>query len=174
MIKDDVILGQDVPIFQPDLVNLYGCSIGDHTKIGAFVEIQGGTTIGQRCKISSHAFICAGVQIEHGVFIGHGVMNSHRDECRSADPPRRRLRVRTSKGTGEGLDIGKAIGGRLQPLEDGASRAPPIPRADSTDRSCLPPTASAPIIACALAPVNGGSPASISYRTVARAVLVRA
>ena len=74
MIKDDVILGQGVRVFQPDLVNLYGCSVGDHTRIGAFVEIQHGTTIGRRCKISSHTFICSGVQIEDGVFIGHGVM----------------------------------------------------------------------------------------------------
>ncbi len=74
MIKDDVILGQNVRVFQPDLVNLYGCSIGDDTKIGPFVEIQNGTTVGRRCKISSHTFICAGVHIEDGVFIGHGVM----------------------------------------------------------------------------------------------------
>jgi UDP-2-acetamido-3-amino-2,3-dideoxy-glucuronate N-acetyltransferase len=74
MIKDDVILGEGVRVFQPDLVNLYGCSIGDHTKIAAFVEIQSGTTVGRRCKISSHTFICSGVHIEDGVFIGHGVM----------------------------------------------------------------------------------------------------
>jgi acetyltransferase-like isoleucine patch superfamily enzyme len=74
MIKDDVILGQGVQVFQPDLVNLYGCSIGDHTKIGAFVEIQKGSTVGRCCKISSHTFICTGVHIEDGVFIGHGVM----------------------------------------------------------------------------------------------------
>lgn len=70
----DVKLGTDVRIVQPDLVNLYGCSIGDETKIGAFVEIQKGATIGRRCKISSHSFICEGVHIEDGVFIGHGVM----------------------------------------------------------------------------------------------------
>lgn len=74
MIKDDVILGQGVKIFQPALVNLYGCSIGDDTRIGAFVEIQDGATVGRRCKVSSHTFICAGVHIEDGVFIGHGVM----------------------------------------------------------------------------------------------------
>jgi len=70
----DVILGRDVRIFQPDLVNLYGCSIGAETKIGAFVEIQKNALIGQRCKISSHSFICEGVTIEDEVFIGHGVM----------------------------------------------------------------------------------------------------
>lgn len=74
MIKDDVRLGTGVRIFHPDLVNLYGCSVGDETRIGAFVEIQKGATIGRRCKISSHSFICEGVHIEDGVFIGHGVM----------------------------------------------------------------------------------------------------
>ena len=61
-------------IFHPDLVNLYGCRIGDDTKVGAFVEIQKGATIGQRCKISSHTFVCEGVTIEDDVFVGHGVM----------------------------------------------------------------------------------------------------
>jgi UDP-2-acetamido-3-amino-2,3-dideoxy-glucuronate N-acetyltransferase len=70
----NVTLGKDVRIFQPDLVNLYGCAIGDETKVGAFVEIQKGATIGARCKISSHTFICEGVAIEDEVFIGHGVM----------------------------------------------------------------------------------------------------
>ena len=73
-IADDVILGQNVRIFQPELVNLYGCSIGDETKIGAFVEIQKNATIGARCKISSHSFVCEGVTVEDEVFIGHGVM----------------------------------------------------------------------------------------------------
>ena len=73
-IATDVILGPDVRIFQPSLVNLYGCSIGAETKIGAFVEIQKHATIGERCKISSHTFICEGVSIEDEVFIGHGVM----------------------------------------------------------------------------------------------------
>ena len=71
---DSVTLGKDVRVFQPDLVNLYGCSIGDETKIGAFVEIQRGATVGARCKISSHTFICEGVTIEDEVFVGHGVM----------------------------------------------------------------------------------------------------
>lgn len=69
-----VALGKDVRIFQPDLVNLYGCTIGDETKIGAFVEIQKNAVIGKRCKISSHTFICEGVTIEDEVFVGHGVM----------------------------------------------------------------------------------------------------
>jgi acetyltransferase-like isoleucine patch superfamily enzyme len=73
-IAADVILGRDVRIFQPELVNLYGCSIGDETKVGAFVEIQKNALIGARCKISSHTFICEGVEIEDECFIGHGVM----------------------------------------------------------------------------------------------------
>lgn len=73
-IAPDVNLGHDVRIFQPDLVNLYGCSIGDESKIGAFVEIQKNAIIGARCKISSHSFICEGVEIEDECFIGHGVM----------------------------------------------------------------------------------------------------
>jgi acetyltransferase-like isoleucine patch superfamily enzyme len=73
-IAESVHLGRDVRIFQPSLVNLYGCTIGDETKIGAFVEIQKNARIGARCKISSHTFICEGVEIEDGVFVGHGVM----------------------------------------------------------------------------------------------------
>jgi len=74
MIAPDVRLGKDVVIRQPDLVNLYGCEIGDGTKIGAFVEIQKNASIGRRCKISSHSFICEGVTLEEDVFVGHGVM----------------------------------------------------------------------------------------------------
>jgi len=73
-IRDDVKMGLDVRVFQPDLVNLYGCSIGDSTKVGAFVEIQKNATVGARCKISSHPFICEGVTIEDEVFVGHGVV----------------------------------------------------------------------------------------------------
>lgn len=73
-IAPDVSLAEGVKIFQPDLVNLYGCSIGRETKVGAFVEIQKNARIGERCKISSHTFICEGVHIEDEVFIGHGVM----------------------------------------------------------------------------------------------------
>jgi UDP-2-acetamido-3-amino-2,3-dideoxy-glucuronate N-acetyltransferase len=70
-ISSDVKLGRDVRIFA--FVNLYGCEIGDETKIGTFVEVQKGARIGARCKISSHTFICEGVTIESEVFIGHGV-----------------------------------------------------------------------------------------------------
>ena len=73
-ISSDVSLGKDVKIFQPKLVNLYGCTIAAETRIGAFVEIQKNATVGARCKISSHTFICEGVTIEDEVFVGHGVM----------------------------------------------------------------------------------------------------
>jgi len=71
-IAPSVKLGKDVRIF--GFTNLYGCEIGDETKIGTFVEVQKGAKIGKRCKISSHTFICEGVEIEDEVFIGHGVM----------------------------------------------------------------------------------------------------
>ena len=71
VITDDVRLGRDVRIY--NFVNLYGCTIGDETRIGTFVEIQKGARVGARCKISSHTFICEGVHVEDEVFIGHGV-----------------------------------------------------------------------------------------------------
>jgi acetyltransferase-like isoleucine patch superfamily enzyme len=70
-IADDVKLGKDVCLSK--FINLYGCEIGDETKIGAFVEIQKNAKVGNRCKISSHTFICEGVVVEDNVFIGHGV-----------------------------------------------------------------------------------------------------
>ena len=73
-VNANVKLGEKVAISHPDLVNLYGCSIGNETKIGPFVEIQKNVVIGSRCKISSHSFICEGVAIEDEVFIGHGVI----------------------------------------------------------------------------------------------------
>jgi UDP-2-acetamido-3-amino-2,3-dideoxy-glucuronate N-acetyltransferase len=73
-ISNDVQLGSNVQIFHPDLVNLYGCAIGDETKIGTFVEIQKHVKVGNRCKISSHSFLCEGVDLEDEVFVGHGVM----------------------------------------------------------------------------------------------------
>ncbi|HEY9401116.1 MAG TPA: acyltransferase [Pyrinomonadaceae bacterium] len=71
IIADDVVLGRDVRIY--NFVNLYGCEIGDETRIGTFVEIQKGASVGARCKISSHTFICEGVRVEDEVFVGHGV-----------------------------------------------------------------------------------------------------
>jgi UDP-2-acetamido-3-amino-2,3-dideoxy-glucuronate N-acetyltransferase len=73
-VTPDVVLGDGVKIFHRDLVNLYGCRIGDETKIGAFVEIQKNASVGRRCKISSHTFVCEGVTIEDDVFVGHGVV----------------------------------------------------------------------------------------------------
>lgn len=67
-------LGADVLIHHPELVNLYGCTIGSQSRIGAFVEIQRGVLVGERCKISSHTFICEGVTVEDDTFVGHGVM----------------------------------------------------------------------------------------------------
>jgi UDP-2-acetamido-3-amino-2,3-dideoxy-glucuronate N-acetyltransferase len=72
LVAPSVKLGKDVRIF--GFTNLYGCEIGDETKIGTFVEIQKGAKIGKRCKISSHTFICEGVTLEDEVFVGHGVM----------------------------------------------------------------------------------------------------
>ncbi|HAN31359.1 MAG TPA: N-acetyltransferase [Myxococcales bacterium] len=72
LIAPSVELGEDVKIYS--FVNLYGCKIGDQTKIGTFVEIQAGASVGKRCKISSHTFICEGVHIGDGCFVGHGVM----------------------------------------------------------------------------------------------------
>jgi len=71
-ISDDVVLGENVKLSK--FINLYGCSIGDNTKIGAAVEVQKNARIGSNCKVSSHTFVCEGVTIEDDVFIGHGVM----------------------------------------------------------------------------------------------------
>jgi acetyltransferase-like isoleucine patch superfamily enzyme len=83
-IAPDVKLGKDVKIY--GFVNMYGCAIGDGTKIGTFVEIQGGAVVGKRVKISSHTFICEGVTIEDNVFIGHGVMFINDAYPRSTNP----------------------------------------------------------------------------------------
>ncbi len=74
MISSDVTLDEGVVIHHPDLVNLYGCHVGAGSRIGTFVEIQRNATIGRNCKVSSHSFICEGVTLEDGVFVGHGVM----------------------------------------------------------------------------------------------------
>lgn len=86
-IAQDVALGRDIRILHPDLVNLYGCIIGDESRIGTFVEIQAGAKIGARCKISSHSFVCEGVTIEDEVFVGHGVMftNDKHPKATTAD-----------------------------------------------------------------------------------------
>ena len=86
MIAPTVRLGKDVRIPHEGLVNLYGCEIGDDVKIGTFVEIQKGARVGRNCKVSSHSFICEGVIIEDGVFIGHGVMFTNDPYPRAVNP----------------------------------------------------------------------------------------
>ena len=83
-ISDDVQLGKGVKIFR--FVNMYGCKVDDGTKIGTFVEIQKGATIGKNCKISSHTFICEGVHIGDGCFIGHGVLFINDKNPRAVNP----------------------------------------------------------------------------------------
>lgn len=85
-IAQDVRFGRDVRILHPELVNLYGCVVGDESRIGTFVEIQAGAKVGARCKISSHSFICEGVTIEDEVFVGHGVMFTNDKYPRATTP----------------------------------------------------------------------------------------
>ncbi len=85
-ISDSVKLQGKVTIHHPGLVNLYGCEVGDGSRIGAFVEIQKGAVIGERCKISSHTFVCEGVTIEDECFIGHGVMFTNDRFPRATNP----------------------------------------------------------------------------------------
>lgn len=86
MISEDTELAGSVVVHHPDLVNLYGCRVGAGTRIGAFVEIQRNAVIGANCKISSHSFICEGVTIEDGVFVGHGVMFTNDPYPRALTP----------------------------------------------------------------------------------------
>jgi UDP-2-acetamido-3-amino-2,3-dideoxy-glucuronate N-acetyltransferase len=121
-VSADVILGDGVQILHPDLVNLYGCSIGAGTRIGTFVEIQRGVVVGARCKISSHTFICEGVTIEDEVFIGHGVMfindrfphaTTESGELQGAEDwvlERTRVRCRASIGSHATLMCGTSVG----------------------------------------------------------------
>lgn len=119
-IAPDVILGAGVRLFS--FVNLYGCTIGDETTVGAFVEIQRGAVIGKRCKISSHSFICDGVTLEDEVFVGHGVMftNDRRPQATNPDGSvqtardwnleRTRIGRRASLGSGAVILCGITIG----------------------------------------------------------------
>lgn len=88
MIAPSVKLGPGVVIHHPELVNLYGCTIGADSKIGSFVEIQKNAFVGARCKISSHTFICEGVTIEDEVFVGHGVMFTNDKKPRATNDGR--------------------------------------------------------------------------------------
>jgi UDP-2-acetamido-3-amino-2,3-dideoxy-glucuronate N-acetyltransferase len=83
-IAPDVRLGEGVKLSK--FINLYGCEVGDHTKIGAFVEVQKNARIGRNCKISSHTFVCEGVTIEDNVFVGHGVMFINDSYPRATNP----------------------------------------------------------------------------------------
>jgi acetyltransferase-like isoleucine patch superfamily enzyme len=111
----NVKLGRNVRIFHPELVNLYGCSVGDETRIGTFVEIQIGAEIGARCKLSSHSFICEGVTIDDEVFIGHGVMFTNDRYPRATTPdgrPQERADwtvVRTHVGRGASIGSNATI-----------------------------------------------------------------
>ncbi len=86
MIAPTVTLEEGVVIHHPDLVNLYGCHIGAGSRVGTFVEIQRGARIGRNCKVSSHSFICEGVTLEDGVFVGHGVMFTNDLQPRAVTP----------------------------------------------------------------------------------------
>ena len=110
-IAPDVVLGEDVKIY--GFVNLYGCEIGAHSKIGTFVEIQKGARIGRNCKISSHSFVCEGVAIEDGVFVGHGVMFTNDRYPAAVDAEGRLL------GAGDGGSIVKVRSGAA-PHDSGA------------------------------------------------------
>jgi UDP-2-acetamido-3-amino-2,3-dideoxy-glucuronate N-acetyltransferase len=122
MIKENVVLGEGVAIYHPQLVNLYGCTIGEGSKIGTFVEIQKGASVGACCKISSHTFICEGVEIEDGVFIGHGVMFTNDIFPRAVNPDgdlqteedwqviRTRVKARASIGSNATILCGITIG----------------------------------------------------------------
>jgi UDP-2-acetamido-3-amino-2,3-dideoxy-glucuronate N-acetyltransferase len=115
LIAPSVVLGDDVVIHHPDLVNLYGCTIGAGTRVGTFVEIQRGAVIGAACKISSHSFICEGVTLEDGVFVGHGVMFTNDLRPRAVDDDGRLLTdadwtmVRTHVCTGAAIGSNATI-----------------------------------------------------------------
>lgn len=113
MIDNDVILGKNVKIFSRRLVNLFGCKIGDRTFIGPFVEITRGVGVGKRCKIESHAFICDGVTIDDGVFIGHGVVftnDLYPQANRQVVPKKTLVKTRASIGSNATIIGGVTIG----------------------------------------------------------------
>ena len=121
MIAKDVRLGEGVVIHHPDLVNLYGCTVGAGSRIGTFVEIQRGAVIGARCKIQSHTFICEGVTIEDEVFVGHNVNFINDRVPRATNPDgspqtdadwtleRTRVGRRASIGTGAGSVVTRDV-----------------------------------------------------------------
>lgn len=110
MIADSVKLGKEVKIWHPDLVNLYGCTIGDSTSIGAFVEIQKNVLVGKNCKISSHSFLCEGVVIKDNVFIGHHVCFINDKYPRSTNPDESKQQEGDWKVTPTIIEQGASIG----------------------------------------------------------------
>lgn len=113
MIDSDVVLGNNVRIFDPDLVNIFGCQIGDNTFIGPFVEITRGVVVGQNCLVESHSFICNAVTIEDDVFIGHGVMftnDLYPTTGRRVVPIRTLVKRGASIGTNATIVAGVTIG----------------------------------------------------------------
>ncbi len=116
-INESAKLGQGVRFSHPDLVNVYGCAIGDDTRIGPFVEIQAGAAIGQRCKIQSHCFICEGITISDEVFVGHGVMFTNDLHPRATDDSGRLL-------GSEGWTLSKTYVGKRASIGSGATILP--------------------------------------------------
>lgn len=106
-IAPDVTLGARVVVHHPELVNLYGCVIGDDSQIGPFVEIQGGAVVGRRCRVQSHTFICAGVTLDDDVFVGHGVLftNDRDPRAGNADWTLEPTRVGAGASIGSGAVI---------------------------------------------------------------------
>lgn len=112
-IAPDVTVAPGAVIHHPELVNLYGCEIGEGSAIGPFVEIQRGASVGRRCKISSHSFLCEGVTIEDEVFVGHGVMfiNDRRPKAQGQWTVEKILvRNGASIGSGAAILCGVTIG----------------------------------------------------------------
>ncbi|MGH7388978.1 MAG: acyltransferase [Candidatus Rokuibacteriota bacterium] len=113
MIDPDVKLGRNVRIFDPSLVNLFGCEIGEGSFIGPFVEITRGSVVGRRCKIESHSFVCTGVAIEDDVFVGHGVMftnDLYPTTFRQVKHVRTRVRQGASLGSNATIVAGVTVG----------------------------------------------------------------
>ena len=135
-IAPDVKLGRDVRIFA--FVNLYGCEIGDETRIGTFVEIQKGARIGDRCKISSHTFICEGVAIKSEVFVGHGVtfINDaiHAQQARLGSFRPKRIGIAKAQSSSEALRV-VPVRRCWRALRSG--RTPSLTPAASSPRMCL-------------------------------------
>lgn len=110
MIAESVKLGKDVKIWHPELVNLYGCTIGDNSTIGAFVEIQKNVLVGKNCKISSHSFLCEGVHMKDNVFIGHNVSFINDKYPRSTNADGSRQQEGDWKATPTLIEQGASIG----------------------------------------------------------------